>query len=55
MYHSLLEILAVVGPVHFVGPRLVEVVVIVWSHNTQAFFLLSIGALYQLQDKSTGT
>lgn len=51
-YHSFLEIFAVVGPIHLVGPRLVEVEVIVWSHDAQAFFLLSIGTLYQLNDNT---
>lgn len=54
MYHSLLEVFAVVGPIHLVGPRLVEVAVVVWGHDAQALFLLSIGALYQLEDNSAG-
>ncbi len=52
MYHSLLEVFAVVGPVHLVGPRLVEVVVVVWGHDAQALFLLGVGALYHLEDGS---
>lgn len=54
MYHSLVEVFAVVGPIHLVGPRLVEVVVVVWGHDAQALFLLSVGALYQLKDNSAG-
>ena len=46
MYHCLLEISAVIGPIHLVGPRLVEVVVVVWGHEAEALFLLSVGALY---------
>lgn len=54
MYHGLLEIFAVVGAIHLVCPRLVEVVVVVWRHDAQAFFLLSVGALYHLEDDSAG-
>lgn len=54
MYHSLLEVFAVVGPIHLVGPRLVEVVVVVWGHDAQALFLLSVGALYHLEGNSAG-
>lgn len=54
MYHSLFEVFAVVGPIHLVGPRLVEVAVVVWGHDAQVLFLLSIGALHQLEDNSAG-
>lgn len=33
MYHSLLEVFAVIGPIHLVCPRLIEVVVVVWGHD----------------------
>lgn len=52
MYHSFLEVFAVISPVHLVGSRLVKVVVVVWGHDAQTLFLLSIGALYQLNDNS---
>lgn len=52
MYHRLSEIFAVVGPIHLVGPRLVEVAVVVWGHDAQALFLLIVGALYHLVDNS---
>lgn len=52
MYHSLLEVFAVVGAIHLVGPRLVEVVVVVWGHDAQGLFLLTVGALYQLEENS---
>lgn len=52
MYHSFLEVFAVISPVHLVGSRLVKVVVVVWGHDAQPLFLLSIGALYQLKDNS---
>ena len=51
-YHGLSEVFAVIGPIHLVGPRLVEVAVVVRSHDAKAFFLLSVGALYQLEDNS---
>lgn len=54
IYHSFLEVFAVIGPIHLVGPRLVEVVVVVWSHDAQTLFLLSIGALYELKENSAG-
>lgn len=54
MYHSLLVFFAIIGPIHLVGPRLVEVVVVVWGHDAQALFLLSVGALYQLEDNNDG-
>jgi len=50
MYHRLSEVVAVVGPVHLVGPRLVEVAVVVRGHDTQALLLLLVGALYHLED-----
>ena len=53
-YHSFLKVFAVVGPIHLVGPRLVEVVVVVWGHDAQTLFLLTVGALYQLEEKSVG-
>lgn len=48
MYHCLLEVFAVISPIHLVGPRLVQVVVVVWGHDAKSLFLLSVGALYQL-------
>lgn len=51
-HHSLLEVFLVVGPVHLVGPRLVEVAVVVRSHDTQTLLLLRVGALYQLEEES---
>lgn len=48
MYHRLLEVFAVISPIHLVGPRLVQVVVVVWGHDAKSLFLLSAGALYQL-------
>lgn len=52
MYHSFLEVFAVISPIHLVGSRLVKVVVVVWGHDAQTLFLLSIGALYQLKGNS---
>lgn len=49
MYHCLLEVLAVIGSVHFVGSRLVEVEVVVGGHDAEGLLLLSTSALYQLQ------
>lgn len=54
MYHSLLEVFAVISPIHLVGPRLVKVVVVVWGHDAKTLFLLSVGALYQLEGNSAG-
>lgn len=54
MYHSLLVIFAVIGPIHLIRSRLVEVVVVVWGHDAQGFFLLSVGTLYHLEDISAG-
>lgn len=33
---------------------MVEVVVVVWGHDAQTLFLLAVGALYQLEEKSLG-
>lgn len=52
IYHSFFKFFAVVGPIHLVGLRLVEVVVVIWGHKAQALSLLSVGALYQLEDNS---
>lgn len=54
-HHGLLEVFAVIGPVHLVGPRLVQVVVIVGGHDAEALFLLRVGALYQLEEHSAGS
>lgn len=48
MYHSLLEVFAVISPIHLVGPRLVKVVVVVRGHDAKTLFLLCVGALHQL-------
>lgn len=54
MYHSFVEVFAVVGSIHLVGPRLVQVAVVIWGHDAQALLLLSVSALYQLVNNSTG-
>lgn len=47
-YHGLLEVALVVDVVHFVGPRLVEVSVVVQGGDAQAALLLFTGSFYQL-------
>lgn len=54
MYHSLLVVFAIIGPIHLVGPRLIEVVVVVWGHDAQALLLLGTGTLYYLEDNNAG-
>lgn len=54
MYHCLLEVFAVISPIHLVGARLVQVVVVVWGHDAKCLFLLSVGALYQLWGNNAG-
>lgn len=51
-HHSLLEVFAVISPVHLVGPRLVKVVVIVGGHDAEGLLLLRVGALYKLEKHS---
>lgn len=51
VYHRLLEVTLIVDVVHLVGPRLVEVSVVIQSGDAQAFLLLPTRSFYQLQSR----
>lgn len=55
VYHRLLEVTLIVDVVHFVGPRLVEVSVVIQSGDAQALLLLPTCSFYQLQSRKWST
>ncbi len=46
IYHGFLEVFAVISSIHLVCSRLVQIVVVIWGHNSQFFLLLRRATIY---------